>query len=146
MAAEVNQPMGGPIANKLAPLAADGADAGQIADAAVAVWDAIHRALSPVIGPRGSAALHHRTLHVARAAYPWLAEPYETSTEPGDFGALRATLAGQTAAEAAAAHDSMLQTFLDLLTTLIGESLTERLLQAVWAPPSSGLALQDPSP
>ena len=127
-------------------MAAHGADAGQIADAASAAWIAIHAALSPVIGPRGSAALYQRSLHVTRALYAWLPVAYEAAAEPGDFGALRSALALQTAVDGAAAHDAMLHTFLDLLTALIGEPLSERLLQDVWAPPSSGPAIKDTSP
>lgn len=126
--------------------AARGADAAQVAAAAAAVWNAIHGALAPVIGSRGSAALYHRTLHVARAQYPWLAAACDGAPEPGDFASLRAALAQQTAADAAAAHDGILQAFLDLLTALIGEPLTERLLQGVWAPPPGGPAAKDTSP
>ena len=126
-------------------MAADGADAGQIADAAIAVWTSIHSALSPVIGPRGSAALYHRSLHVSRVLYAWLPGANEASAEPAGFGALRSALALQTAVDAAAAHDTMLNTFLELLTALIGESLSERLLQGVWAPPSGGDAVKDTS-
>lgn len=120
---------GGRITKTLAPVAAAGADAEQIAGESVAAWDAIHRAMAPVIGPRGSAALYHRTLHLGRATYPWLAAPCDTAAEPGDFGPLGRALASQPAAEAAAAHDAMLLAFLDLLSTLIGEPLAARLLQ-----------------
>lgn len=43
-------------------MAAAGADAERIAGEAIAAWESIHRAMAPVIGPRGSAALYHRTL------------------------------------------------------------------------------------
>jgi hypothetical protein len=142
----VQPPPGGPIRKSLAPLAAQGADAAQVADAAVAVWKAIHGALTPVIGPRGSAALYHRTLHVAREQYPWLAAAYEGTLQPGDFATLRAALAQQPAVDAAAAQDGILHAFLDLLAALIGEALTERLLQGVWPPSSGEPAATDTSP
>lgn len=103
-------------------MAAAGADAEQIAGEAIAVWQAIHSAMAPVIGQRGSAALHHRCLHVARATYPWL----------------------DPACEAAAAHDSMVLAFLELLTTLIGEALTARLLQGVGDRPCDDISSQEP--
>lgn len=124
-------------------MAAAGADAERIAGEAVAAWDAIHRALAPVIGPRGSAALHHRVLHLARATYPWLAGPCEAAPEPGEFDALRHALARRTAVEGAAAHDSMLLAFLELLTALIGEPLTTRLLQGI-DPSSNDISSQEP--
>jgi hypothetical protein len=135
-----------PIDKNLASLAASGADAEQIAQAAVVAWAAVDRALSPIIGPRGIAALFRRSLHLALAEHPWLAVVYEDALQPGDFASLRAALSQQTATNAAAAHDAMLQTFEDLLNNLIGRSLTRRLLQAVWDQPSSGDAVQDNSP
>ena len=56
---------------------------------------------------------------------------------------LQAELAKQTAAEAAAAGTALLRVFHVLLTTLIGESLTERLLRSVWAHFLSGPAARD---
>jgi len=137
---------GGQINKTLGPLASGGTDARRIAEAAVAIWGAIDAALSPVIGPRGSAALYKRSLHLASGAYPWLAAAYEGAVRPGDFSALQAVLSQQTSTIAAAAHDALLQTFHDLLADLIGRSLTQRLLQAVWETPSSGTAVQDTSP
>ncbi len=125
-------------------MAAAGADAGQIAGEAVAAWDAMHRAMAPVIGARGSAALYHRTLHVARATYPWLGAPCDTAAEPGDFAPLRDALASRTAVEAAAAHDGMLRAFLDLLATLIGAPLTARLLQGLGDRRSDDSSSQEP--
>ena len=135
---------GGRITKPLAPIAAAGADAGQIAGKAVAVWEAIHSAMAPVIGPRGSTALQRRSLHVARASYPWLDAVCEAAAAPGDFAALREALASRTAAEAAAAHDSMVLAFIELLTTLIGEPLTARLLQGVGDRPSDDISSQEP--
>lgn len=134
------------IDKNLGPLAASGADAGQIAQAAVVSWTAVDRALSPIIGSRGMAALYKRSLHLAIAEHPWLAAAYEGALQPGDFASLRSALSQQTATIAAAAHDAMLQIFEDLLNNLIGRSLTQRLLQTVWDHPSSGDAVQDNSP
>lgn len=130
----------------LRSIPAGGADPQGIADAAVAVWTAIDGALSPVIGPRGNAALYKRSLHLARAEHPWLAAAYEGAVQPGDYGALRAALAQQAPADASKAQDELLHIFHDLLADLIGRSLTERLLQAAWPPHSYGNAVQDDSP
>lgn len=131
----------------LGAVAANGADAGQIADTAVAIWRAIDGALSPVIGTRGSGALFKRSLHLARADYPWLAAAYEGSVQPGEFSALRTALAQQPATSGAAGQDALLKIFEDLLVDLIGRSLMQRLLQSVWeSPPSAGIAVQDKSP
>ena len=115
----------------LTQLAADGADALQIADSAVAVWRELDGALSPIIGRRGVAALFKRSLlltvpeHTSLVAAHWEVETL------GDFESLRATLKQHSGADAIAINGALLQQFIDLLTTLIGESLTERLLQSV---------------
>jgi hypothetical protein len=104
------------------------------------------RALSAVIGQRGSAALYERSLHLAQADYPWLGAAFANTAEPDRFGALRAALVQQTPQHAAAAHDFLLHTFTTLLADLIGASLSRRLLQAAWESPSSGPSASDTSP
>jgi hypothetical protein len=127
----------------LGSMAMEGASADRIADASVAVWLAVDTALAPVIGRRGSAALYKRSLHLARAIHPSLVSAYDAASEPGDYTGLRAALASLAPADAAAAHDAMLRTFNDLLADLIGRSLTQRLLQSAWEPPSSAAGKQD---
>ena len=129
----------------LSPLAAAGADAERVAAISVAIWAAIHAALSPVVGARGSAALFKRSLHLASRGHPWLTSAYEGSSQAGDFTALRMALSKQDGATAGAAHDAMQRLFHDLLAELIGRSLTHRLLQAAWELPTSGSAVQDTS-
>ena len=109
----------------------------------MSVWEAVHAALAPVIGHAGVAALYKRTLHLTRPVHPWLGPAYESTAKPGDYSALRAVLAQQDSAVAGAAHDAMLQTLHQLLGTLIGPSLTARLLQAVWPLTHAGPAVQD---
>jgi hypothetical protein len=135
----------GGTVKSLFPMAAIGADARRIAEASAAAWGAIDVALAPVIGARGSAALYKRSLHLARATYPLLADAHNAGSEPGDFSVLRTVLSRQTAADAAAAHDALLRIFHDLLADLVGRSLTRRLLQSAWEPPSSTDGEQDAS-
>ena len=123
----------------------EGANVTQIADGAVAIWRAVDKALSPVIGQRGSAALYERSLHLAQAEYLWLGAAYQGAAEPGGFAALRAALVQQTPEQAAAAQDFLLHTFINLLTDLIGTSLTRRLLQSAWDLPSNGHSVEDKS-
>lgn len=130
----------------LRSIPADDSNPQGVADGAVAVWTAIDGALSPVIGARGNGALYKRSLHLARAQHPWLAAAYEGAVQPGDYSALRAALAQQTAADATRAQEALLRIFNDLLADLIGRSLTSRLLQAAWSPNSYGNAVQDESP
>lgn len=117
--------------------------AGQVADAMASTWQAIDAALSPVIGHRGVAMLYKRSLHVTRAAHPWLTGTSEDGPATMDLVALKSVFAQQSSTHAIAAGGAFLQTFHELLSSLIGLSLTERLLRPVWAPFLSGPPAQD---
>jgi hypothetical protein len=134
------------IARPLAHRAGEKADAARIAEETVAIWREIDEALTPIIGKRGVAALSKRSLHLTSAVHPWLAASQEGSQTPTDHAALKSALAKQSSVEAAAGSSAFLNTFYDLLSNLIGPSLTERLLRSVWGPHSSGPPAQDNSP
>lgn|SRR5690348_5220361 len=119
-------------------------NAAQAADLAVATWRKIDDALWPIIGHVGMAALFKRSLYLARAEQPALTAMADAEIAPGDFTLLREVLAQQSGVDAAVAVQGvLLKIFLDLLTSLIGAALTERLLRSVWNKPSSGEAVQD---
>lgn len=131
-----------------APLAGrvvDGADAEQVADAIVAVWREIDQALHSIIGHRGVAALYSRSLSLTAAGYPWLAIDQPAAPAAIDPSGLRAALVQQAAAEAAAGGSALFHGFHELLASLVGPSLTDRLLRSVWTHPSDTSPAQDTS-
>ena len=115
-----------------------GADAPRVAAIAVAIWEDVGMALSPIIGQPGVDALFKRSIYLTRSAHPCLARVVEDKAQPDGLANLRAVLAQQPSNMAVAANIGLLHSFQDLLTSLIGSSLTERLLRAVWDKPSSG--------
>ena len=121
----------------------DDADAEQLADAIVAVWLDIDQALHPIIGRRGVAALYHRSLKLTAATHPWLAVGHAGAQAAVEPSALRAALVQRAPAEAAAAGGALFETFHGLLASLVGESLTQRLLHAVWDPSAGASPAQD---
>lgn len=121
----------------LAQLADEGADAQRIAERATAMWRDIDAALSPIIGERGVAALFKRSLLLTAATHPPLGRVLDDADALDNFAALRATLEQQSGATVVATNGALLRSFSDLLVDLIGESLTERLLQTVQNYPSS---------
>jgi hypothetical protein len=143
-----------PLENKAgrrwpAPLAdrvTDGADAEQVAGAIVAIWLEIDQALHPIIGRRGVAALYNRSLSLTAAAYPWLPIGQTGIPAAVDPSALRSALAQQAAVEAAAGGSALFQSFHELLASLVGTALTERLLRSVWTHPSGTSPVQDTDP
>jgi hypothetical protein len=135
------------IQSTLAQLAAEGADATRVAAVAVSSLNAINAAMAPIVSDRGVGALYRRSLYLIRSDFPWLMGVYEGALAPGEFGPLQAALSRQTGAEAVLASDALLRTFHELLTSLIGGSLTERLLESVWdSHLASGDAVQEISP
>jgi hypothetical protein len=125
----------------IADLAAISADAERIAEVAASTWREIHAVLSPVIGPGGVAALYQRALYLTHSAYPCLAAVREDALHLGGFAPLQLLLSQQSSARAAAINGVLLQTFCDLLTNLIGVSLTERLLRSVRHLPAGDAAM-----
>ena len=120
--------------------------AAQIADTVVATWKKIDAALSPIIGHGSVAVLYMRSLHLIDPAHPWLGDMHQGVQTTIDQAALKAILAQQDSETAAAAGGALLQTFYELLASLVGPSLTERLLRSVWENPLSGPSAQDTSP
>lgn len=129
----------------LTQLVADGADPRRIADRAVSMWREVDAALSPIIGQRGVAALFKRSVLLIGPAHPSLVTAHDDVDTLGDFAALRVTLEQQSGANAIATNGALLQKFSDLLINLIGESLTERLLDSVRDNPSSDGAVRETS-
>jgi hypothetical protein len=112
-----------------ARLAEEGLDAGRIAEQAVFTWRDLDASLSPIIGQRGVDALYQRSLYLLRDEHPWLAAVYESGFRPAEAPAFKATFARQSRLVAATTSGALLQTFHGLLVTLVGQVLTERLLQ-----------------
>ena len=119
---------------------AAGATAAQIATAVNLTWRAVELALWPILGKGGVAALFQRSVLLAAKLHPWL--PSDAAA-PTEIEQLFDVLSRQPADVAADVGGSILQAFNDLLTVLVGNSLTERLLGSVWDTLSSGMTAQD---
>jgi hypothetical protein len=112
-------------------------DAGSIAQATLDTWQQVAERLVPVIGPRGVDALLGRALHLTSKSFPWLAMTGSAAESALLLAGLKTRLAGGETTAAAQAGLALLATFVELLATLIGASLTERLLTPVWVSASS---------
>lgn len=110
----------------------DSPDALAVARATSEIWLQMSAQLAPVIGGNGVDAILQRSLHLTSVVFPWLASSdgeMDNATFPVRISVL---LAGCEPVVAAQASASLLITFTELLATLIGNSLTERLLAPVW--------------
>jgi hypothetical protein len=109
-------------------------DSKATANATAATWRLLAAQLAPVVGARGLEVLFDRALRMTSATFPWLA--VSGGNGAGLLPGVMEVLACQRPAEAAEASYTLFLTFTELLMTLIGESLTTRLLAPVWSSPS----------
>ncbi len=107
-------------------------EASAVAKAARATWAEVVTQLSPVIGNRGVDVLFQRALHLTTSTFAWLASGSGEARGASQMAGLGARLESRDAAAAMAATLALFCTFTDLLASLIGEPLTERLLGPVW--------------
>ncbi len=121
------------------------ADVAQVVGATVEACQEIGAALRPIIGPRGVGALYARSLHLAGSSHPWLAELHKGDRSTMDLEALEAVLARQESAEARTGGAALLRTLHEVLASLIGHSLADKLLHRVRLPHSGGSPAQDTS-
>lgn len=96
-------------------------------------WRRIAQQLCPLIGESGFCALFGRAIHVMGPQYSWLALQQPCRSPEQLFGLLEERMGQVDAACATAANDILLQTFTQLLATLIGEALTRRLFASATA-------------
>jgi len=134
------------IAVSLVSRAGHSPNSAQVAKAIIATLQDMDIALSPIIGRKGVVALYRRSLHLCESAYPDLIGALDSTPEHVDFSRLESLLQQQTPNDALCLGNHLLETLYQLLSTLIGVSLTERLLGAVFEAPLSALPAQDTSP
>ena len=124
------------IRRTLAQGAGEALDANVIAEATLSAWRQVVARLAPVIGAHGVDVLFSRSLHVTSKTFPWLVMVQNGGNSAAQLVSLKACLADRESTAAAEASYALLVNFTELLATLIGTSLTERLLTPVWLPPS----------
>ena len=124
------------IARRLLGSASGGSASDGAAAAAGRVYDALSRALAPVVGPSGVRALLARSLRVSEREFPCLAEvrlelpPSEKNETIGAH--IAGCLRKHEPAVAAAAATQLYATFLALLARLVGDGLTLQILRIAY--------------
>ncbi|WP_232109212.1 MULTISPECIES: hypothetical protein [Pseudomonas] len=122
------------------------ADTASITEAIVSILQDMGAALTPIIGQQGVAALYRRSFHLCVSTHPRLAATFDSVPAAMDLLALKSVLVEQNETDALFFGEVLLTTLYELLTTLIGPSLTARLLVDVWQPSSSDTSSQEISP
>jgi hypothetical protein len=114
----------------LADRSGENSDAAQIAEATISLWRDIAAALHSIIGRQGVAALYDRSVFLTAKSHPWMGHLHAGSI-PVDLPGLQSVLAGQDSRDAAAGAGELVQTFYEVLVSLIGPALCEQLLLSV---------------
>jgi hypothetical protein len=96
------------------------------------IWSDIDAALSPILGPRAVAMLYKRSLFLASGPHGWLPRVDEALPTAVDLAPLQAALTQQSNTVAFDGGSAFLRTFYELLSSLVGPSLTDRLLRSLW--------------
>lgn len=134
------------IVASLARRVGDIADLAKIAHAIISTLQDMDAALRPIIGQQGVVALYRRSLNLCVSNHPRLARTYDKVQSGMDLIALKSLIVEQSDSDALFFGEVLLTTFYELLTTLIGPSLTERLLRGMWEPSLSDTPSQENSP
>jgi hypothetical protein len=95
-------------------------------------WQRLALLLSPLIGESGFCALYGRALRLVVPHFEWLKAAQPDKTAAQSLTALTGIYGTVHADAAAAANLALLTTFTELLSGLIGQALTRRLLDSAW--------------
>jgi hypothetical protein len=91
-------------------------------------WLRLAHQLSPLVGENGFCALYGRAVRLVRPEFDWLSGNQSSMSVEQLMGALTSDFESVEPAMADTAHTALLNTFTKLLSALIAEALTIRLL------------------
>ena len=103
-----------------------------VADGAFQLWTQMAKQLVSIIGDGGFDSLYDRSLYLTQVSYPWLGASSGSPQSDHRFANLKTSLEDQTPALTLEANSLLLITFTDILASLVGESLTVRILDSAW--------------
>ena len=101
-------------------------------EALIDPWQRLAEHLSPLIGESGFCALYGRAIRLAVPHFDWLQAARPGKNAEQSFLALTGLYGTVHVDAASAANTVLLTTFTGLLSNLIGQALTGRLLDSAW--------------
>ena len=116
-----------------------------LAQSTMDTWAHMAERLEPVIGARGVDALFSRSLHLVGKNHKWLDTSGVKGNDAVSLASIKRSFQGSETSTGMDAACALLATFTELLANLIGESLTTRLLAAVWLPLPSETQKEPPT-
>ena len=104
----------------------------EIGAASLHLWEHLARELISIIGETGFESLYSRCVFLLRDDYPWLHLSSSSAQVGTRFNELQTQLDQQDLPLAESASRALLNTFVHLLSGLIGANLTHNILQVAW--------------
>jgi hypothetical protein len=101
-----------------------------IVNTSIDMLERLANALIGIIGEQGFATLLFRSVHRVNLEFPWLMFDPRTGPADPEFNVLRRCFEGEDLPTVTAASTLLFNTFIDILTLLIGEHLTMLILHA----------------
>lgn len=98
----------------------------------IELWERLVRPLLPLIGKLNFECLFSRSLHVTGLRYPWIVPRPPLHASSVAYADLRTCLSGDGGEETGLASLSLLNAFIDILVLLLGERVTQHVLDLAW--------------
>jgi hypothetical protein len=109
-----------------------------VTETIVNLYHRMAQRLDPIIGMHGTEVILNRSLQITNKEYPWVVMPRNQSKSSDQINYFLKAFETENSNMAAKASYKLLLTFSQLLAGLIGESLTNRLLNPVLVPETAG--------
>jgi hypothetical protein len=108
------------------------ADPGALADQVLWLWEQVAFHLTPLIGVSGFQTLYARALHLAAPSCPGFSPSQPGMSIDALFQALKKDLCALEPDIAQTCGNALLNTFTDLVESMIGEMLMTQILRSAW--------------
>jgi len=102
------------------------------ADVTLQLWESLASQLVLIIGEAGFKSLFYRSVHVTAKQFSWLLTLGPSLPREAPFSNLAIRLNELDREEATEATIALLIVFIDILTMLIGDSLTTSIVRSAW--------------
>lgn len=114
------------------------ANPGALAEQVLWLWEQIAFHLTPLIGVSGFQTLYARAMHLAAPACPGFSAIQPGRSIDALFQALKEDLNALDHDVAETCGNALLNTFTDLVESMIGEALMAQILRSAWVGQSHG--------
>lgn len=112
------------------------AHSGALSEQTLWLWERISFHLSPLIGVSGFQSLYGRAIHLASPFCPGVSASARGMPTDALFQSLKRDLAALDPGNAERCANVLLNTFTDLVESMIGEQLMAQILRSAWVEPS----------